>query len=110
MKNFPSIAQSAQAIIDIWSEHVAMYANSKREIAGLRSLIDLMRSQVAELATEVVTKKARLARASSAKKQGIEAELTKLQKDHRKYRGCVTKWDRQLEELEQKLEATWDIW
>lgn len=110
MKKSPTIAQSAQAIIDIWSEHVAMYARSKREIEALRGLVELMRSQVTELATEATRLQKRLPKTLLAKRQQVTSKLREITKDQRKYGGLVKQWDQQLVELEQKLEATWDIW
>lgn len=110
MTKQPTLLEQAAQIVAAWDEHFAMYAETKREIGELRASYALMEQQVQQMKQRVLDVRAKAKHASAAERAEVEAEIAPIEQDIAKSEAKFAERRQAIDELEVKLEKTWDIW
>jgi len=97
-------------ITELWTKHMKTYACSKRALDELWASCNEIEQELNDLDERVRIQRARLTRITDKKRPEFETEIVSTERRIAEHRERLVKRRTRLKELDDKLEASWDIW
>lgn len=110
MKQKPTLADWTNGIINAWEYHVKLYTSTKQRVEELKTSEQQLYARTYTLEDQVKRIRRQLTKVGAAERAGIEHDLLESDQMIVDQRRKLVERTREIQAIEQQLEATWDIW